>query len=76
MYPLFNPEVELKAPEPTHFELIDGLNRMIVSIDEWNKPITLTWVATDESTFKIRWFKESPAGDIQLAMTAAVLVTV
>jgi hypothetical protein len=76
MYPLFNPELELKAPAPTHFELIDGAHRLTVPISDWNKPITLTWIAAEEATFRIRWYKESPAGDIELAMTAMVLVTV
>jgi len=75
IYPLYDPELELKAPEPTHFELIDGVNRQTVSVDAWNQPIVLTWVANEYATFRIRWYKESPGGPIELATTAALLVT-
>ncbi|MGI9211767.1 MAG: hypothetical protein ACR2HF_04785 [Methylococcaceae bacterium] len=75
IYPLFDPELELKAPEPTHVELIDGAHRQIVSVDDWNQPIVLTWVADEYATFRLRWYKESPAGDIELASTAMVLIT-
>ncbi len=73
-YPLVDRAVEVRAMRPTHFELIQGENRLKCIIDDWNQSIAIPWVVEDYSTMYIRFYKQTAAMELQLSM-AAMLVT-
>ena len=66
--PLYDPSIESKAPEPTHFNLIIGDNKVEYSVDKWNS--TLTWMkdVVDYSTAHIQFIKKTGNGNLHLSV--------
>lgn len=57
--PMFNPDIEAKAPKPTHFILNYGLNQISVPIEQWNRTIELPERMVIGSTVRVEWVVKS-----------------
>ena len=73
LYPLKDVNRESKAPMPTHVELIQNDNKIEVNINDFNKPVALTWNADHQSTMFMRFYGVTATSQKQLAMGAAMV---
>lgn len=73
--PIFDPRQEVKAPIPTHFDIIkvDGTVRTAIPIASWdNLPLTNMVLNNGEGIY-IRWVRRDSTGaELQLGVSAAV----
>lgn len=73
--PIFDPRTEVKAPMPTHFDLVrvNGTARTAIPIASWdNLPIADMSLADTETLF-IRWTRREATGaELQLGVSAAI----
>lgn len=73
--PMFDPRTEIKAPDPTHFDLVrvDGTARTGIPIASFNSlPINDLSLA-DGETLYIRWVRRDSTGaELQLGVSAAL----
>lgn len=68
--PLYDPQTEVKAPEPTHFILVTKTRTFEVAISQWSSDITfINDLANGEAMF-IRWIKRTASTDLQLGVSA------
>ena len=74
--PIYDPRTEVKAPTPTHFDLIkvDGTTRTAIPIDSfYTLPITDLPLATGDTLY-IRWVRRDQTGaELQLGVSASVV---
>lgn len=73
--PIFDPRQEVKAPDPTHFDLVrlDGTARTAIPVAAFNQlPISDMTLTTGEGVY-IRWTRRDDSGnELQLGVSAAV----
>lgn len=73
--PMFDPRAEIKAPTPTHFDIVrsNGNVRTGIPVDKWNVlPIDTFSLYNGEGLY-IRWVRKEPDGnELQLGVSAAV----
>lgn len=73
--PIYDPRTEVKAPTPTHFDLVkmDGTYTSAVPVEAFNQlPIASMALSTGETLF-IRWvLREADGTELQLGVSAAV----
>lgn len=67
--PLYDPENESKAPEPTHFVLITRTQTFEVPISQWKTPVTFINDLPEGATIYLKWIRRITAGELQLATT-------
>lgn len=67
--PLFDPVIELKAPEPTHFVVLgsNGVNQEF-SISQWNSQLDITSPLTNNNTLFVKFINRTIDTDLQLAI--------
>lgn len=73
--PMYNPRQEVKAPLPTHFDIVkvDGTARTAIPIASWDTlPLTNMTLSNGEGIY-IRWVRRDSTGaELQLGVSAAV----
>lgn len=73
--PIYDPRTEVKAPEPTHFDLVrtTGVAKTAIPVANYNKlPISDLGLADGETLF-IRWVRRDQTGnELQLGVSATV----
>lgn len=74
-YPLYDRTRELAPPTPTHFEIIQGSNKISFTIDQWNKPLNLGFNPDIYSTIFIRFYRSTIISEMQLSMAAMIVTT-
>lgn len=67
--PLANPEVELVAPQPTHFMLVFANRRIELPISEWNKELTVPNDLKTGEVLYLEFIRRNVANDLQLGIT-------
>lgn len=65
--PLRNPSTELRAPAPTHFNLVVGAQRTEYSVNMWNKVVPLLAVVNPGELLFLEWIHRDGNGDKLLA---------
>lgn len=73
LLPLTDSIRESKAPLPTHVELFQGDDRVQVNINDFDKPVALTWNAEHLSTMFMRFYGVTATSQKQLAIGAAMV---
>lgn len=68
--PLFNPNTELKAPEPTHFEIRYLDESIIVPINEYNNRFTFNTNIIMFSNIEIIFLKQTISGYLKLSVSS------
>ena len=66
--PLFNPSVEQRAPEPTHFTLFAGGEEFEFPLEMWNHEIACPYPIREGEPVLMRLFRRTAITDIQLGM--------
>lgn len=74
-HPLFLEKTEVKAPEPTHYEIMIGPNVVKrYPISYWNQNVNVPGGdGTDNANLYIRWIKEANGEDLHLGISALVI---
>lgn len=68
--PLYDPQVENKAPEPTHFIIVTKTRTVTVPIGQWMNDIAFINDLTEGETIYVRWIKRGAGGlDLQLGVS-------
>lgn len=73
--PIYDPRQEVKAPAPTHFDLIKQDNTVVtgIPIASWNNVPTSTLGLNNGGTLYIRWVRRDETGaELQLGVSATV----
>lgn len=75
--PLMDTTKESAVPVPNMFRLVDTAgNKQVISINDWNKDVTLTAAITSGQTLFIQWIKQADNGSqLQLGVTGVVVDT-
>lgn len=69
--PLINPEVEINAPEPTHFRVRFLHNVYEYSLSQWKDVLKVNNdLGANGALVYIQWIRRTAGTDLQLAMTA------
>lgn len=75
--PLYNPEVEVKAPKPNMFAImLPQGGQAEYPISQWNTTLTASGLFADGDTLFIKFFNRSPTGDSNLAVAGLNIQTV
>lgn len=72
--PLTNPDMEIHAPEPTHFIVHLLHNKYEFSVADWNKKLRVNNDMLDGQLLYISWIRRTYNEDLQLAMTAVPIL--
>ena len=67
--PLFDPQTEVVAPEPTHFLLVTKSRSVEVPISQFKTAITFVNDLKEGETIYLKWIKRMTSGTLQLAST-------
>lgn len=67
--PLHDPRNEVKAPEPTHMNIVTSQRTVEVPVNQWNTPITFINDLKQGETLYIQWIKRLANNDLQLGVT-------
>lgn len=67
--PLYNPEAESKAPEPTHIVLVTNSREFDFPISMWNKELTINSDLLEGQLLGIRFIRRDVNGELQLGMS-------
>lgn len=68
--PLFNPSVEQRAPEPTHFALLINGDEFEYPLQMWNSELVSPHAIKEGEPVILRFFRRTAVTDIQLGMGA------
>lgn len=66
--PLFDDQVEVEAPEPTHFIVHTARRQVEFTIDQWNQPLGLYYDLNEGEVLFIRFIRRTVVNDLQLAV--------
>lgn len=67
--PLYDPNSENNAPDPTHFIVVTATRQYEVPISQWATTIQFVNDVIEGGTLYIKWIKRMYNGDLQLAVT-------
>lgn len=73
--PIYDPRQEVKAPTPTHFDLVkvDGTAVTAIPIASWKNPPLASLPVNDGETLYIRWVRRDATGsELQLGVSATM----
>lgn len=72
-YPLVNSQIELTAPQPTHFAVTYGTTTTEYPVADWNKTLTVSTNVQIYKTITINFIKRTSSGDLFIAVAAMVV---
>lgn len=72
-HPIQKPDVEINPPVPTHFEVVYNNQTMRFNISEWNNELSVNISLTLFSNLYVRFIKETPGGDLILAVAGLII---
>ena len=73
--PLYDPQTETKAPEPTHFSIGKNDNHFTYGVDEWDRNLLVPDVVSMYDNINIVFYRRTGGEDLLLGV-AAMTVTV
>ena len=73
-WPLINPSIETSPPEPTHFQIMQGVSLVEFPITNWNLPLNVTFSPAINSTIGIKFIRRTGSGDLQLSIGSMLVV--
>lgn len=71
--PLYDPQTEVKAPEPTHVVLTTKTRTFEVPISQWSNDITIINDLAEGQVLYLRWIRRMANGDLQLGVSGLIV---
>lgn len=71
--PLYDPQTESQAPEPTHFVIVTKTRTFEVPVSQWSNDITLINDLDEGQTLYLKWIRKMANGDLQLGVSGLIV---